>query len=283
MSGILEWIVELIRRIFGDTTRAVVLGESVCCPLFWRDANGKIRSTWDYLAMSAAEQQRVRSWVKDRTHADETPAIAFLLTPNGPGGNLFLRFPDELNDAAVEAAEAALQDLARDGIAAIATLYTDDATPRWWDIGPHIAGWRQLDKRIGKLFSAAALSIESNEGVRSMEQLTRCLDAVREAFPGVKEVGTHLQWNGGSEFSAYRWTSYQTTPLNLEFVLVENSWHPAEGDRRGVAGLKQECEIIMTRIPRGRLIWHEYNLAPDGKTLDAQRVYLRGTGTRGLG
>ena len=276
------WLLQQI-GIKPGKPRPVDVSGTLFMPLFLRIL-GKLCSTWDFLARPYTEQCAIRAEIKRLAVKGETPAIVFLLTTR-EGGSLWARFPDLLNDLAVDAAVSAMEECVRDGIAVIPCLYVDDPSgsmPRWWEIASHAHGLVALHARIGHLVSGYIVSIEQNERARDRGQIEATIDTLRRAMPGAQVYGTHLQHRGGG--AGYSWRVAVDTPRNADIIVAEASWNPDAGDRVGVAGVRQEADMMgAAGFDRRRVVFQEYNLNPGGNVEAAQRAHLRGRGFRGVG
>jgi hypothetical protein len=288
MSDIIEAIIMWIKKLFGWEPEPEAIriedGQHLYMPLFHTKIDGSANGTWNYLGLSDDDRAHCRAQLKSGAVDGEVPAISFCLTPNDLSGGLWTAFPVvSLEGLAV--VKAKLEELVKDGIAAMPCLYVDDPTgdmPRWWEISKYGDGWAQIHAEIGHLCTGYILSIENNERASSVHHMAGCVDHMRRLMPGVQFYGTHLQWLGAGQ-AGYRWSGNTSTPTNLDLILVETTWHPNQGDNVGVAGLAKELTNIIRACPGKRLVIHEYNLNPAGAVCAQQRAYLRGQAVWGVG
>lgn len=272
-----RWLMEL----FGIDVKAVTLGDKVFMPLFYVTQTGGTAATWDYLNKSKDDQKYCRDMILNMCASGETPAICFLLTPPYEAGNIFTPFPEVINSENLEIAVDAMRECAWDGIAVMPCLYTDDKAPWWFDIEKHTETWNCIADKIDRYCSAYCLSIESNEQTTSIGMLQHKIAQAKECFQG-KPLGTHLQWKGAGK-SGYRWDSLASTPANADFLFVEFSWQPGQGDKKGVAGVQSEMLMIQADIPNRKLLFHEFNMNPAGEIMPAQRERMRSYQPWGVG
>ncbi len=262
----------------------------VSAPLFTPQQGGpymqSVTSTWGYLAMNPKQRAEQRWWVKRWTLRNETPVMAFILTPANEAGMIFTPWP-HINKENLKRACRCIEELVNDGIGVFPTLYVDDKPPWWYQIEAHVETWRRVHDVIGKHVNGYLLSIESNEQTRSVTQLQHCIHIMREAMPGVEYYGTHLQRNAKSKVSAYRWTSVQDSPANANVIFAEHSWHPMDGNNRTVTQVMTEARKMKAAVRQGqRLCFNEFNWHVNDEPesmYQRQRTALRGLGEWGAG
>jgi len=257
--------------LFGSKIKAIdVTGKKLCMPLFYPKPNGTVDATWNYLSKSPADREWCRQKIKATAVSGEVPAIAFLLTPNNEGGNLFLQVsPGAVNVANLEAAAERMKELCKDGIAVFVVLYTDDKAPRWWEISAHIPGWIIVWDKIKPYVTGCILSIESTEKGNYLK-VQDGIAKMQAAMPGAQLYGTHQQWHTN-------WYSAGDTPANATVLLCETSNKPS--DNPGMNLLKANVNGMIAAAGAGRLVIHEYFFYP---TVE-QREWLRGQGLKGVG
>ncbi|MFB1502003.1 hypothetical protein [Thiocapsa sp. N5-Cardenillas] len=266
---------------FGIEPSAVKLSDRMFAPLFYVTQTGGTAATWDYLNKSADDQRHCRETILNLCHGGETPAIVFLLTPPYEAGNIFTPFPNVINPANLDKAVDAILECLWDGIAVIPCLYTDDKMPWWYEIEKHTETWNCISDRISGYCSGICLSIESNEQTTGVGMLQHKIMQAKVCFDGLP-VGTHLCWKGAGK-SGYRWQDTASTPSNADFILVEFSWHPKDGDKKGVSAVQSEMLMIQAALPGRKLLFHEYNMNPGGEIMGAQRELLRSYKPWGVG
>lgn len=269
----MSWLWELIRQIIAWLTgevEAVKLAKRACMPLFYTDLNGKLAATWDYTAKSEAERKHCREYIRNLTTDDEQPAILFLICNVSP---------EVIADAARECCE--------DEIAVFGTLYVDDPDsarpklPRWWEIEDHVETWKAVHKKAGKYFTGLILSIETNEQAESATHIAGCISVMRDVFPGAQYYGTHLEFNGASQASSYRWTGGDSTPSNVNVIIVELC-DPAKGDAIGLNGIKNIYNKLAA-AEKKPFAAQEYSLHPGGMIYIQQHEWLRSQKPWGAG
>lgn len=279
------WIVKHLGGHPPNPKAVDIRGKKLCVPLFYIDADGDITSTWNFLVKSKAHREAFYKFAKSIRAKGEVVGCAFLLTPPGASG-MWLAFPVSLNKDGVAAARLVLREMSENGVAALATLYTDDDEPRFWHIKEHLAGWAQLDFRVGELLSACLLSIESNEYAGSIGELQDYIEQIRRAMPTVGVYGTHLQW---ATRTPYSWNNAHSTPANADLILGEAPWHiskdrPDEGEDQGAGGIERWVKAMRDGgVDLNKVVLHEFNIKPGTKTSDAQREAGRRLGVRGVG
>jgi len=278
-----RWLMEL----FGIDVKAVTLGDKVFMPLFYVTQTGGTAATWDYLNKSKDDQKYCRDMILNMCKSGETPAICFLLTPGYEAGSVFDHFP-KINEYNLSHAIDAMRECAWDGIAVVPCLYTDDkpanpVTHKGWfyEIESYEKEWGYIHERIKRYVSAYCLSIESNEQCKTVSALQHYIYLMGKFMPG-KPCGVHLQWQSRGSGN-YVWNSLASTPENADFILVEFSWHPDNGDSKDVSGLQSEMLIIQTELKDKKLLFHEFNMNPAGEIMPEQRERMRSYRPWGVG
>lgn len=287
---VLAFLARFKRRLpFVEPEPADISGK-LLCPCFAVDADDDVVGLWGLLGMDERNRDAAVAWVRRQARLGETPMLAFLLSPTEIAGRLFSVFPGALDEAACAAAERFFHKMLAAGVALAPTLYCDDpdgTMPRWWEIRKHSEGWKKLHARLGKYFSAAFLSIETNERATSQGAVEDAIGTLRECFPGLQAYGTHLQW--ATRDTRYKWIGGNTVPRNADLVLAEAPWaiEPAregEGDRQGISGLNAWVSGMKNAgVPLGKIVLHEANLRPGGQIAGQQRDAGRKWGVRGVG
>ena len=242
---------------------------------------GNLDGTWNYLNKSEAGRKKCREQIKAATKSGEIPAITFLISTEGCAGPLS-GFPN-VTDEQIAQTKVLVKELVQEGIAAFPCLYVDDpygSMPVWTQIEQHIAVWTRIHNGIGRYVTGYVLSIETNEKANNVEQIRGCINVVRVAMPGVDYYGTHLMWGASGRYS---WTGGSSTPGNADFILLEAPWHPNQGDAQGLRGIQNLYNNVKPRVGGLRLIWHEYNLNPNGSINLQQREWLKTKGEWGVG
>lgn len=272
MKSFFEKLIEFLLGLFREPKAVKVSGKTLFAPLFYVNASGKVDGTWNYLSKSFDAQKFCRQKIKNRLVSGETAAIAFLLTPNHEGGNLFSQGePGAVNMGNLQTAVAAMKQLCKESIAVFVTLYTDDQNPRWTDIEKHQVGWQAVWKEIKPYVSGCLLSIESTER-GDFKAVQHGIFVMRQCMPGAQVYGTHQQW-------LTKWNSGANTPSNADIIFAETGWHPSAGNNIGDAKFRSEINNIIAATGAVRLVIHEYNLVDNSK----QRDWLRGLGLKGVG
>lgn len=281
IAGVVLWLLRKA-HIIPDTPQAVDVRGRLFMPLFIRHPDTKVTGSWEYLSRNAARQKEIRDYIKCNAVSGETPAIALCLSPNDIAGGIWLQFPDRLDETRLPWLVERLEELCRDKIAVFATLYVDDAAPRWTDLAQHTEGWSRLWEHIRPCVSGCLVSIEQNEKARTRQQIEATIESMKAVMPGAQLYGTHLQFHGAG--AGYCWRGGGETPRNADIILMEASWNPDAGDRMGVQGVQSQHVMMMdSGIVRERVVWHEYNLNAGGSIESEQRAYLRGCGLKGVG
>jgi len=280
----MQWLVDLFtalwQAIFGKPDRVKIRGR-VCMPLAYIKLDGTAGLTWDYLNKWPDDRRQMRAYIKSVTLPGETPAVTFLLSPPNEAGWIFKPWP-QIHEPNLDTARELIKELTDDGIAVFPTLYTDDKAPWWYDIRK-VSCWARVHEVMGKHVNGYILSIETNEQANDVGQLQDCIAAMETAMPGVEYYGVHLQWNGKSHKSNYRWLGGDSTPFNANLVLAECSWHPGNGDKQGFEKMKAEVQAMIANETTAKLCLHEYNLNPAGTIMPAQRAMLRELDLWGVG
>jgi len=239
-------------------------------------------STWNYLSKSDAGRKKCRDDIKANTKSGEIPAICFMISTEGCAGPLS-GFPNVTDDQIAQA-KAIIKEALEDGLAIFPCLYVDDPSgsmPNWTKIEQHMAVWTKIHNGIGKYVTGYALSIESNELANNAEQIRGCINVIRVSMPGVDYYGTHMMF--GNSGGRYSWTGGSSTPSNADFILLEAPWHPAQGDAQGMNGIQNLYNTVKPKTGALKLIWHEYNLNPNGNMNHQQREWLKTKGEWGVG
>lgn len=280
----MNWLIDFVRRvwnaIFGGGNSPVKIGDHCFMPLFYRNLTGGIDMTWNYLSKSDSEKQHLRNYIKANSTSDETPTIAFCLTPQSINGGLVDDKMLAVTDGMLDYLEAKCKELVKDGVAVFPCLYVDDLVPRWYFIEQHQAIWRRIHDRIKNYVTGYILSIETNEEANNVGQLQGCIEVMRVAMPDAAFYGTHLQFRANN--GRYTWQGGASTPQNANIILVEYSWNPHRGDAAGVDGLQREFAAIMGASPNLKMVHHEYNVQFDSAVGNAQREMLRAWGAWGV-
>jgi hypothetical protein len=239
-------------------------------------------STWNYLSKSDAGRKKCRDDIKSNTKSGEIPAICFMISTEGCAGPLS-GFPNVTDDQIAQA-KAMIKEALEDGLAIFPCLYVDDPSgsiPVWTKIEQHMAVWTRIHNGIGRYVTGYALSIESNELANNAEQIRGCINVIRVAMPGVAFYGTHMMF--GQTSSRYSWIGGSSTPSNADFILLEAPWHPNQGDAQGMSGIQNLYNTLKPKTGALKLIWHEYNLNPNGNMNHQQRDWLKTKGEWGVG
>lgn len=273
MGRLIDFLVSIWNAIVGgggSPTAINVNGKKLCAPLFYQDSGGIIHATWNYLSKSTEAQEWCRKKIKEAAVSGEVPAIAFLLTPNAEGGNLFNQTnPGSVNAANLDAAAARMKELCEAGIAVFVTLYTDDQAPRWWEISAHLPGWQAVWAKISPYVSGCLLSIESTEGGNYLK-VQDGIAKMRIAMPGAQLYGTHQQWH-------QNWNSASNTPASAQVIFCETTNHPSINP--GMNLLKSDVENMIASAGAARLVIHEYYFYPTAE----MRTWLRSKNLKGVG
>lgn len=251
-EAIWNWILSL----FGQgTLKAIEIDNSMFMPLFVI-IDGKVKGTWDYLAWTVTEQKQCRDQIKSGCVNDEIPAITILAQVDGDYG------------------KERITELVEDGIAVFICLYIDDpggSQRRWWEIESHTELWKTMNDEIGDLVSGYILSIESTEK-GDYRRVENAINVMKDCCSGAQFYGTHLQWGT-------RWSSSSNTPSNADIILVETTWHPANGASVKIEKFREEIYDIMAAAGTSRLVIHEYAFNPTAE----QRAWLREQKLLGIG
>jgi len=243
---------------------------------------GNVDGTWNYLNKSEAGRKKCRNEIKATCKDGEIPAISFLISTDGCGGPLS-GFPN-VTDEQISQAKALIKELVQEEIAVFPCLYVDDpygAMPKWWEIEKHMTSWSRINSQIGRYVTGYVLSIESNEKANNKGHLEGCINAMKAYMPGAYFYGTHMMF--GNTSGRYSWTGGSSTPSNADFILLEAPWHPAQGDGQGLRGIQNLYNNVKPKVGTLRLIWHEYNLNPNGTINKQQRDWLKTKGEWGVG
>lgn len=234
---------------------------------------GTVDTTWVYLQKNANQRKECRDKVKATCRSGEQPAMTFLISTKDCAGPLS-GFPN-VTDAQIEEAKVMIREVVEDGIAVFCCLYVDDPSgsmPNWTKIEQHKAVWTKINNGIGRYVTAYVLSIESNELASDATHLKNCINVMKAAMPGAYYYGTHMAFHGTGR---YVWVGGPTTPSSADFILLEAPWHPNQGNAQGMNGIKELYNSVKPRVGGLRLIWHEYNLDPDGNMNKQQRDWLK--------
>ena len=243
---------------------------------------GNVDSTWNYLSKSEAAKKKCREEIKATVKSGEVPGITFMISTEGCGGTLS-GFPN-VTDEQIAQAKEMIKELCKEGFVTYACLYVDDPSgtmPKWWEIEKHQVAWTRINNEIGKYISAYVLSIEQNEKANNKSHIEGTINAMKAYMPGAYFYGTHMMF--GQTSDRYSWVGGSSTPSNADFILLEAPWHPAQGDSQGINGIQNLYNNVRAKVGALKLIWHEYNLNPNGNINKQQREWLKTKGEWGVG
>ncbi len=269
MNILEKLIVYLLKCLFGIYKPIKIGNNKIYCPLFY-NYNGRLEATWDILNKDKQEIKFVSEYIKSGCPKGFQPSITFLLSPADEAGNITDKNLVMINNDNLNKAIEKIQYFLDNGIAIFPCLYTDDKSPDWRDIGKHINIWKTIHNKIKDYVSGYLLSIESNERFRNINILKDCLITMKSHLTDVEIYTTHLQYNS----TDYRWLTENQLFNELEYIFVETSWQPTQGNNIDINRFSAEIDNMINNNKSKKLVIMEYNTDLYSEKAKQQRMYL---------